>query len=214
MGYLYRSCLETDMEGASSRHVVGFLCPPLSKNMSDLFLLLSFLLITITILVVFVLAIRQAWRNNNKRIQDELAWEKENKDKNKNENEPTLLQELRKKFNNNKIFNYVGIISVVLGIVGWFIAGIIIGIITLIIASAAKKDKQRFAILGIILGIVDICGAILLPLFRSGFSSQSIAQIIIAGVVGVAWTLISDNQMKQAEIKYQMNKSKNEKPKQ
>lgn len=177
--------------------------------MSDLFLLLSFLLITITIVVVFVLAIKQTWRNNNKRIQDELTWEKKNKDKNKNENEPTLLQKLRKKFNNNKVFNYVGIISVVLGIIGWFVAGIIVGIITLILASAARKDKQRFAILGFILGIVDICGAILLLLVRSGFSNQSIAQIIIAGIVGVAWSLISNNQMKQAEIKYQ--KSKNEK---
>ena len=181
--------------------------------MPDLFLLLSFLMITIIIVVVFVLAIREAWRNNNKRIKDELAWEKENKEKNKGEskNEPTLLQKLRKKFNNNKIFNYVGIISVILGIMGWFIAGIILGIIALILAFAAKKDKQRFAILGIIIGIIDICGAILIPLVRSGFSSQSIAQIITAGIVGVGYTLISDSQMKQAEIKYQKKKSEQQK---
>lgn len=60
------------------------------------------------------------------------------------------------------IFNYMNILSIILGVFGIMslflgvIIGMIIGVVSLIFGILAKKQKQKLAILGIILGIISI----------------------------------------------------------
>jgi hypothetical protein len=55
--------------------------------------------------------------------------------------------------------NTLGIISLITGIVGFFLFGIILGIVALV-TGLVEKPKSGMAVAGIVLGIIDIIGAI------------------------------------------------------
>ena len=70
--------------------------------------------------------------------------------------------------------NTKGIISLICGIIGLFFAGIIFGIIAIILGVMGRKsdDSPMIATIGLILGIIDVvCAIIALVLLASLFAT-------------------------------------------
>lgn len=66
--------------------------------------------------------------------------------------------------------NVWGIVSIILAIIGFFFAGIILGILAIIfgVIGLSKDDKKVYAKIGIILGIIVlIIGIIVLIIFAA-----------------------------------------------
>jgi len=67
------------------------------------------------------------------------------------------LRRLMKSFSfSDKILKKFNIFSILIGVISFFIFGFIFGFIGLILGIIAKKDKQKGAILGIILNTLSI----------------------------------------------------------
>ncbi len=115
----------------------------------------------------------------------------------KEENNETLLQILRRRFKNNKVFNHFGAVSVIFGIIGFFIASLILGVFAIVSGVMAKREKQKFGIIGIVLGIIDIIGMIVVIFKSTGMSEKDVMEIIVTGFIGAAYMLLSDSKRKK-----------------
>ena len=112
----------------------------------------------------------------------------------------TLLQALRKRFGNKKIFNSLGIVSVTLGIIGIFILGLIFGISALLLGKIARKEKQKFSTLGIILGVVDIIIwviSLVIFIISNGVSQSAIGNILGSAFVGAGFAFFMPHFLNQ-----------------
>lgn len=67
--------------------------------------------------------------------------------------------------------NALGVSSLVLGIIGLFIAGIPLGLLAIIFGAIGMSRKQRFSKAGFVLGIIDVVlGAIFAVLMAISLS--------------------------------------------
>lgn len=99
------------------------------------------------------------------------------------------------------IFNYMNILSIILGVFGimslfWgVIIGMIIGVISLIFGILAKKQKQKLAILGIVLGIISI----ILGYFVITYSLdiKAVSEVLVTSLVAVFYGIFTFKKSKE-----------------